>query len=116
MKGRQIRFNLPLPGKVENTFWVDKRCSWKRRPAEQAERAWEQACRQRWRALLLCIKAKLEAVECEITTFEEEFMAHIVLPGGGTVGQHVLPQIAEAYETGRVTPLLLQLTGPGESH
>ena len=35
---------------------------------------WEQACRQRWRALALVIKAKLEAIDAEISTFEEEFL------------------------------------------
>lgn len=34
------------------------------------------------------------------------FMAHIVMPDGPTVGQHVSPGIEEAYRTGRV-PLLL---------
>lgn len=62
--------------------------------------------RQRWRALALVIKAKLEAVEAGITEFEEEFLAHIVLPNGGTVGQFMLPQVATAYETGQMPPLL----------
>ena len=48
--------------------------------AQQA--AWEQVCRQRWRALLLIIRAKLEAVASGITTLENEFLANIVLPDG----------------------------------
>ena len=66
----------------------------------------EQACRSRWRALALAVKAKLEAVAIGITTFEDEFMAHIVMPDGLTVGEHVRPRIASAYESGQVTPLL----------
>jgi hypothetical protein len=54
----------------------------------------------------LVIKAKLEAVESGIACFEEEFMAHIVLPDGRTVGEHVIPGIAQAYETGNVPALL----------
>ena len=42
-------------------------------------------CRQRWRALNLAIKAKLEAVESGIVTFDQEFLAHIVGPSGQTV-------------------------------
>lgn len=61
---------------------------------------WQQATRQRWRALLLVIKAKLEAVECGITTFEEEFLAHLVLPDGSTVGARLIPQI-EAVTAGK---------------
>lgn len=68
--------------------------------------AYEQAVRQRWRALALLIKSKLEAVESGITVFEEEFMAHVVLPDGKTVGQHLLPQIAHSYESGHMPPLL----------
>ena len=56
------------------------------RMAASQHSAWEQACRQRWRALLLIIRAKLEAVESGITTLESEFLANIVLPDGRTVG------------------------------
>lgn len=69
----------------------------------------EQETRRIWRALLLVIKAKLEAVESKITTFEEEFLAHIVMPNDRTVAQLIVPQIAESYKTGKM-PLL----GPGK--
>jgi hypothetical protein len=68
-------------------------------------RNYEQAERQRWRALLLVIKAKLESVESQIATFEEEFLAHIVLPNDQTVAAYVLPIVAEAYTQGTM-PLL----------
>lgn len=57
-----------------------------------------QAERQRWRALFLVIKAKLESVESRIATFEEEFLAHIVLPDDRTVADHIVPRIAQVYE------------------
>lgn len=66
----------------------------------------ERAERQRWRALLLVIKAKLESVENQIATFEEEFLAHIVMPNDQTVAQIVLPQIAESYKTGKMPKAL----------
>jgi hypothetical protein len=65
----------------------------------------EQAERQRWRALLLVIKAKLEAVENSISTFEEEFLAHIVLPNDKTVADYVVPQVAAMYQSGRMLAL-----------
>lgn len=65
-----------------------------------------QETRQRWRALLLVIKAKLEAVDSGISTIEDEFMAHIVLPDGQTVGDFMKPQIAIAYDRGDMPPLL----------
>ncbi len=70
-----------------------------------------QAERQRWRALLLVLKAKLEAVESKIATFESEFLSHIVLPDDRTVAQHVMPLIAQAYETGAMPRRLLALPG-----
>ena len=76
-----------------------------RRTAAAQRSAWEQACRKRWRALLLIIRAKLEAVESGITTLESEFLANIVLPDGGTVGQWLAPQIDAAYATVRLPPM-----------
>lgn len=66
----------------------------------------EQEERRIWRSLLLVIKAKLEAVDTGIATFEQEFLANIVMPNGRTVAEIVLPQIAESYSTGRM-PLAL---------
>lgn len=103
-KNRHIKFVLPLPDKAHKSITHDGRG--RRRPPDRAEEAFEQACRQRWRALALAIKAKLEAVESGIAEFEEEFMAHIVLPSGETVGQWMRPQIESAYGSGRMPPLL----------
>jgi hypothetical protein len=65
-------------------------------------------------ALALAIKAKLEAVESGIATFEEEFLAYVVLPDGQSVGQHVLPNIEQAYVTNKMPPLLPVIGGTGE--
>ena len=70
-----------------------------------------QKTRQRWRALLLVIKAKLESVETGIVTFDDAFMPHIVMPDGKTVGEHMRPQIEQAYETGTMPPLLPHYEG-----
>ncbi len=66
----------------------------------------QQEERRVWRSLLLVIKAKLEAVNTGIATFEQEFLANIVMPNGRTVGEIVVPQIAESYSSGRM-PLAL---------
>lgn len=66
----------------------------------------EQAARAKWRALLLCIKAKLESVEAGIETFEDAFLAHVVMPDGMTVSGHVRPRIHSAYKEGTMQPLL----------
>jgi len=103
--GLRIRFHLPMPDPMDKAFVMTPGGK-RTRTAPQTYAAWEQACRQKWRALALVVKAKLEAVESGITTFEDEFLAHIVLPNGQTVGQQALPKVREAYATGGNVPLL----------
>jgi len=102
---RHVKFVLRLPDRGEKRFHqtASRRT---RRNLAAAMAHWEQACRQSWRALALVIKAKLEAVESGITSFDEEFLAHIVLPNGQTAGQMALPAIADSYATGRTVKLL----------
>lgn len=108
MAGRRVKFALPLPDRKDREFTHTPNRGTKRSDS-QAEAAYEQAVRQKWRALALVIKAKLEAVESGITEFEEEFLAHIVLPNGNTVGQFMLPQVESAYDTGDMPPMLPHL-------
>ena len=82
------------------------------RTDRQVQESHEQACRQRWRALLLVIKAKLEAVTAGISTMEAEFLANIVLPDNTTAGDWMIPQIGEAYRTGEMPPMLPAAGGP----
>lgn len=105
MHGRRVRFDLPMPDPNDRQFTLTPAKKQRRSPAQQ-EAAYEQAVRQRWRALALVIKAKLEAVESGITEFEDEFLAHIALPNGQTVGTWMRPQIAKTYESGAMPPLL----------
>jgi hypothetical protein len=102
---RRVLFRLPMPDRNERRFTHTPTRGQRRDPGSQ-EREYEQSVRQRWRALALVIKAKLEAVAADITTIEQEFLAHIVLPDGRTVGQHTAPAIAAAYETGEMPALL----------
>lgn len=108
-KGRRIKFVLPLPDRNAREFTHSRHANrWSQHalaPEAAAER-YEQGVRQRWRALYLVIKAKLEAVESGISEFEDEFLAHIVLPNGQTMGQHSRPLIERAYQDGTMPPLL----------
>lgn len=61
----------------------------------------EQQRRQRWRALLLVIKAKLEAVDSGISTFEQEFLAWVCDNKGSTIGERIIPQLP-AFAQGRL--------------
>jgi hypothetical protein len=95
---RIVRFELPLPPS---------------RSGRESDRD-RQEMRSRWRALFLIVKAKLEAVDSGITTFEEEFLAHIVMPGDRTIAQLVLPQVRQAYKTGKLPELLPRALIEGE--
>lgn len=103
--GRMVKFTLTMPDSGDQKFTRTPSGRKGRSPA-QAQAAWEQATRQRWRALSLVVKAKLEAVESGITTFDEEFLAHLVLPNGQTVGEDAIPKIVLAYEEGSMPQLL----------
>ena len=88
LKERMIRFELPLAVKGE------------------------QAMRTKWRALLLVIKAKLEAVASGIVTMEDEFLAQTVMSDGETVGKKIQAQVDENYRVGG--PPKLMLTGASQ--
>lgn len=100
---RAIQIELPLPSRSEPEFTHNSRGA---RTDDAAFKLWEQACRQRWRALCLVVKAKLEAVESGISTLEREFLAWTVLPSGETVGDALIPAIDRAIECGEPLRLL----------
>lgn len=82
---RRIRFTLPLPTEGRRV---------------------DQELRSRWRALLLCIQAKLESVASEIETFDEAFLAHVVMPDGQTVGEYATPRLPALSSPKNLQPLL----------
>jgi len=84
INGRMVRFVVPMPDKDREA----------------------QKHRSRWRALMLCVKAKLESVAAGIETFDEAFLANVVMPDGKTLGEHALPHIVAAYQGGKMPPLL----------
>jgi hypothetical protein len=112
-QNRRVRITTDMPEGTEDEFLYTETRRVKR-SKESIQKLVEQARKERWRAILLVLKAKLEAVESGIAEFEEEFLAHIVLPDGTTAGQWMRPQIAEAYSKGTM-PTMLPALGPGPS-
>lgn len=104
--GRQVRFIVPLPDRQSRDFTHTP--TGKVASASSAENAYEQATRQRWRALALVVKAKLEAVETGIATFDEEFYAYTVLPSGRTVFEETSEQVATMIATGMPGRLMIE--------
>lgn len=108
-RDRTIQFQLPLPGRHDRDITHTE--TGRARTDAQAQAAYEQACRSRWRSLALVIKAKLDAVETGIVTFEDEFLAHTMLPSGQSFGDWARPQVDHIYTSGQM-PAQLAL-GPG---
>lgn len=102
---RMVRFVIPAVDAAS----FSRTGTGRTRDVDATAKAVEAEERRRWRALLLAIKAKLEVVETGISTFEEEFLAHVVLPDGQTVADWMEPQIAHAYETAEMPTSLLAL-------
>lgn len=100
---RRVRFDLTIPKRDDFRLTPQTR-QW--RSDDAIDSAWEKAQRQQWRALLLFVKATLEAVEAGLLTIEEAFLAHIALPDGTTTYEWMGPQLAEVYATGDMPELL----------
>ena len=105
--GRPFRIELPLPSTTE--FLASP--TGKERKTSVAEAEHEKACRQRWRVLCLMLKAKLEAVDIGVTSIDAEFMSHMVLANGQTLGEKMLPHLKEIAASGNVHKFL---PGPEE--
>lgn len=101
--GILIKLTVGLPSRSE----FETTDTGRERTEQAIETALNQAIKQRWRALLLAIKAKLEAIECGISTVEQEFMAFMIMPDGRSLGDHVIPKLAEVVKSGKM-PVLLE--------
>jgi hypothetical protein len=109
MHGRRIMMKLALPDPQAREFThakINQHSGDAPLSAEAARARHEKACRRKWRSLLLAVKAKLVSVEEGVETFEDAFMAHVVMPDGATVADHVRPRIAQAYRDQKMVPLL----------
>lgn len=109
MNGRRIMMKLALPDRTAREFThakINQHAVEAPLSPEASRTRIEKASRQRWRSLLLAVKAKLVSVAEGVETFEDAFMAHVVMPDGRTVGEHARPSIASAYRENKMVPLL----------
>ncbi len=73
------------------------------RTAKQIEVMEEQNERASWRAVFYALKSRLESIEYGIETFEQAFLAHMLLPG---TDQTLFEKMQPALEAGK-NPFLL---------
>lgn len=100
---RQVRVGVPLPRLSEQAA---PRNVPQGHREQGRQRAWEQACRERWRGLLLLLKAKFTAIHMGVSSIEREFLADIALPDGRTVHAALSEGLRDAYRSGTMPALL----------
>lgn len=99
--GKRYRITLPMPtmeqckpGNKIPPRWYGMQAS-QREEWVRGQR--DQRLRERWRALFLVMKAKLEIARISgFSSVEKEFLADKILPGGTTVYE----EVQEAFKTG----------------
>lgn len=96
------RFTLPLPSVDQ----LREKRHMHVAPLGAMQKFREQVVRANWRALLLALKAHVEADRAGIVTLEVALMPFAILPGGRIVAEEVLPRLAEMRSSGRSLPLL----------
>lgn len=106
MRHLRVMFRLPMPDRNDERFTYTNHATPRKRSADAAAEAWEQATKEKWRELALIIKAKLVAVQSGVVTFEQEFGMHVVLPDGRTVGDYLGSKLPEIASTGQLPALL----------
>lgn len=106
---RLIRFRVPLPALDSIPMRNGNNVAL---TSSQRQDRLAQSHRQRGRALLLVIKAKLESVESGIETLEQAFLAHVVMADGATVYERIAEPLAVEYRTGAPNAAMGLLPAP----
>lgn len=107
MHERLVRFTVMVPDGTEDDIrFVERRGKQVERTTAQIAALVEQINRQRWRGLLLSVKAKLDAVLSGQADFETEFLGNLVLQDGRTIAEHLKPQLAKICAGKSIPPLL----------
>ena len=96
VKGLVLRFAIPMPLRAAHA----RDRNGYARTESQVAAAVTQAERQKWRAMLLVIKAKFESIDSGVETFEEAFLANVVLPTGETMGDWSMRELPKVYTSG----------------
>jgi hypothetical protein len=105
---RMLRFRVKLPTLEDMPLHDNANFRYSEIPAATRQKKAEAACRQKARALLLVIKAKLESVESNVESFDEAFLANVVMSDGMTVYERISEPLALEYQSGKPVPMLLE--------
>ena len=104
-RGLRVRFDVTMPDISTDEFCLTP--SGLARSDTAINREWSAECRRRWRSLAAVIKAKLVAVDDQVATFEQEFLAYVVTPDGQTVGERIGRDLDSIAAGTRALPSLI---------
>jgi hypothetical protein len=108
VKGRQVQIPIAMPDPGDKRFTHDARSTYRRVSDTKRDQRVEAERRRRWRVLVITVKAMLEAVESKLLTFDQAFLAHIVIPGRAmTLGEAITPKLDALYSGVMSLPALL---------
>jgi hypothetical protein len=102
LEGRTVRLEVPMPTLKD----VPEKNGRGRMNQAQREKELQQMERQRWRAIVLLTRARLEACALGIETIETAFLSGFVTPSGQTVGEIMREQLDKVLD-GRAQPKML---------
>jgi hypothetical protein len=102
---RKYRIEVPLPSERDTSS---------RSPKSRRDQL-EQLTRERWRGLLLLLRAKLEIVRLGASSIEREFLADLLLPDGATAERTIGEYMCRLVENGYEAPLQLPASTKGDA-
>lgn len=105
---RMLRFRVPVPTAEAMPLRDNGNNRYTDIPLAARKKKADAIRRQRARALLLVIKAKLESVESGVETFDEAFLPNIVMSDGSTVWERIGEPLALEYQSGKPIPFMLE--------
>lgn len=97
---RQVKFTIPMPTEEEIQDNLVRR-----KTQKQVQTLVVKEEKRRWRVIFLVLKAMLEAASSGLFTFDEIFMAHLVLSDGKTVGNRMIPDLEHILKTANMPAL-----------
>lgn len=94
---RRVRFVLSIPSEDDAAFRSKTYYRSAKNNAASRKKKYEAEVRRIWRSFSILLAHKLEMVASGVTTYEEEFLAHILLPDTNTVHEWLRTQLQTAY-------------------
>jgi hypothetical protein len=104
MEGRGVKFVLTMPTLDDPD--IGRTPTGRLRTKAAAQQALNDERKRMWRALLLVLKAKFEAVDSGIVSFDQEFLGNTMLPGTSYTVYDEVAEPMRARLEGSDTPLL----------